>query len=457
MSARDFLPLLTDSRTIVRTLRQKYGTPDPSRELPYAAGEPARMAAGVHPDRFQVRVARVIEETPDARTLVLAPVDAPLPPYLPGQYVNVLVEVEGVKTSRPMSIASVPNGGDELSLTIKRMPGGFVSHHLTEVVQPGDLLSISGPEGDFHHSPVRDGDDLVFIAGGSGVTPFMGMTEYLLTTRPDARIQLIYGSRGPEGIIFEDRLRRLAAQHERLEVVFVVDKTAPGWEGEVGLIDEALLRRSLDLSAAGKTYFVCGPPAMQRAIKVHLEALGVVESRIRVEAAGPAEDLMSLPGWPDALSPEQRFTLSIEGTDEKIEARAGEPLLNVLERAGHSVPALCRSGCCGSCRTRVVSGEVITPVEPRVRASDRSAGFIHACVGHATGDVTLRVSSARARLTPDEPPLWTPPVEVPVPAPVPQQQPLVDLGSQQAGLPWLRILLASVGLAFFIYLVASLT
>jgi ferredoxin-NADP reductase len=439
MSARDFLPLLADSRTIVRTLRQKYGTPDPSRELPYAAGDPTRAAAGVHPHHFQARVARVVDETPDVRTLVLIPEAGPLPPYLPGQYVNVFVEVNGVKTSRPMSITSAPNGGDELALTVKRMPDGFVSQHLTEAVQPGDVLTISGPEGDFHHSPVRDGDDLVFIAGGSGVTPFMGMTEHLLATRPDARIQLFYGSQDPAAIIYEERLRRLSAQHERLEVVFVVDEAAPGWEGEVGLIDEALLSRSLR-GAASETYFVCGPPAMQRAVKRHLEALGVVERRIRVEATGPAEDPTRLPGWPEALSPDQHVTLRIEGTDEQIEARTGEPLLNALERAGHAIPALCRSGCCGSCRTRVVSGDVVTPDAPGVRASDRSAGFVHACVGHATSDVTLRVSSARAKLTPDEPPPLSP---------------VLEQLTEDAGLPWLKIVLAVGALAFLIYLVAS--
>ena len=91
MSARDYLHLLTDSPTVVATLRRKFGTPDPALELPYSAGEPARAVARVHPARIAVRVVRLVDETPSTRTLVLAAVDGPLPLYLPGQYANVFV------------------------------------------------------------------------------------------------------------------------------------------------------------------------------------------------------------------------------------------------------------------------------------------------------------------------------------------------------------------------------
>jgi len=457
VSARDYLPLLLDSPAIVRTLRQKYGTPDPALKLPYRPGEAARAAAGVHPDRIEVRVVRTRAETADTRTLVLSPVSGALPPWLPGQYVNVFVEAEGVLTSRPMSIASAP-GLNELALTVKRMPGLFVSRHLVDVVQIGDTLSISGPAGDFHHAPVRDGDDLVFIAGGSGITPFIGMIEHLLATRPAARILLLYGSRAPGQIIFERRLRELATQHARFDVIFAVDAATPDWEGEAGPIDAGTLRRQLGEDAASKAFFVCGPPAMQRAMRRHLEALGIPARRIRVEAAGPTDDPTRLPGWPEALDPDHRFELRIAGTSELIEARAGETLLNALERAGHSVPSLCRSGHCGSCRTRLVSGEVATPAAPGIRASDRAAGFIHACVGHPTSDLIVRVSSARARLaasTEPRPAAATTPAPAALPVVVPAL-PVVETAPQhESGPPWLKILLAAGGLAFFIYLVAT--
>lgn len=456
MPARDYFPLLADGSTIVRTLRQKYGAPDPGLVSPYTPGEPLRLVAGVHPARLEVVVARTRDEGPGVRTLVLAPASGDLPPFLPGQYVNVFVEVAGVQTSRPMSISSLPRQDQELELTVKRMPGGFVSAYLVEQVQVGDRLTISGPEGDFHHAPVRDGDDLVFIAGGSGITPFVAMAEQLLSARPEARILLLYGSRDPSQVIFGQRLRQLADQHPRLELVLTVEQADDSWDGEQGALDGALLRRHLgSRELARQTAFVCGPPAMQAAVVSDLVALGLSRARIRVEASGPAPDLAQLPGWPAALAPKQAFELRLEGTDQVVEASAGEPLLNALERAGHQVPALCRSGSCGSCRTRLVSGQVAGP-DTGLRLSDHAAGYIHACVCHPTSDLTVRVATARrsssgAAATPAAP-------EQPAPVAAEAIRPPPQATeAPAAGRSRLKIALAMGGLGVLVVLVALLS
>lgn len=445
MSARDYLPLLTDSKTIIRTLRQAFGSPRSPTKSPYQRGLTARASEAVHPSRLGVKVVGVRQETASTRTLVLAPAQGRLPPFLPGQYVNVSVEVQGVRTSRPMSISSAPGSREELELTVKRLEHGFVSKYLVDRVQVGDLLTISGAEGDFHYSPVRDGEHLVMIAAGSGITPFMGMIEHLLVQRPRVRMQLLYASRDEHEIVFKERLQRLAAGHEQLSVVFVVSVPSASWSGERGRIDRGLLQRHLGRIERYTSYFICGPSGMQRGVLGDLESMGVDRGRVRVETYGSVDDITRLS--------EEVFSLRIEGSDEVIRAPAAEPLLNTLERAGHSVPALCRSGTCGCCRTKLVDGEVKRPPEPGLRRSDQEAGFIHACISHPASDLVLRVNQSTNTST-DQ----VHERAIVADGPGSEAPNLPDLPEPVAGQgrrPWLKSALALGGLGLFLYLVVS--
>ncbi len=386
MNLLSYLPLLKDQRIMRGTLARRSGAP---REREYARGETELAVRRYHPPSLAVRVAAAREETPRARTLSLAALEGELPPYLPGQYVNLFVTIGGLRTSRPMSLSSSPTRTSLLEVTVQAMAGGLVSRHLVERVQVGDPLTISSPAGDFHHHPVRDRDDLVFLAGGSGITPFMGMAEYLLDRRPLVRVTLICGWRRSSEIIFARRLAALAASSSRLRVVHVLSEPEAGWSGEVGLLDEGLLRRVLGPPRGEQTYFVCGPRAMNELVVSALRELGVPRAAIRVEAPAPPDDIAQAEGWPAGLSPEARFSVRLPYRERVVEARAGEPLMSALERAGLVLPALCRAGTCASCRTRLALGEVFTAPGVVRRPSDLASGHIHPCVSYALSDLVL--------------------------------------------------------------------
>jgi ferredoxin-NADP reductase/ferredoxin len=421
MSAKNYLPLLLDSKTILRTLKQVYGSPDLPETMPYQMGQAYGVADQYHPSRFKTDVVQIRNETESSRTIVLEPQGIPLPPWSPGQYVNLFVEVEGVKTSRPMSISCV--NGQRMELTIKRKENGFVSGHLVDTVREGDELTISGPEGDFHYMPVRDGSDLFLIAAGSGITPFMGMIEHIIQHYPHSKVTLLYGSRSDSEIIFHDRLEKLAARTHRLELRFTVSRPGPHWMGQRGRINKEMI---YDLVGQGllsdraparkvplpdrtparkgplddRTFFVCGPKEMQRDVVRALREIGVKAGQIRVEASGPDESITQMPGWPAHIQPDCSFEIHLDGDQHPIPAQAQEPLMNALEREGITLPALCRSGTCGSCRTKLIDGEVVWPPDHPRRPSDESSGFIHPCVCHPVSDLSLRVirDNASARL-----------------------------------------------------------
>jgi ferredoxin len=121
-----------------------------------------------------------------------------------------------------------------------------------------------------------------------------------------------------------------------------------------------------------------------------LRQLGVPDHKIRRELYGPPADVTKEPGWPEDLAQDTLFDVDVLGVGT-IQAPAGEPLLNTLERFGFIVPVVCRSGACSACRIRLLSGRVSQPAHTGLRESDRQHGYIHACVSYPLEDLQIRL------------------------------------------------------------------
>lgn len=351
--------------------------------------EPMRRALlALHPDRVKLVVDEIIEETPSTRTLRVRAAEGSLPWFRAGQYVNLLVEVEGVLTSRPYSISSPP-GRDYWDLTVRRVEGGFVSPYLLDRVKVGDILESTGPAGSFYPQPVVDGKEVVLLAGGSGITPFMSMLREAAEKGTPFRFQLLYGSRVPEDVIFKDELEELQEKIPGFRFDLVVSEPPPDYRGRCGLLDRETISELVG-DVKGKTFLLCGPPAMYLLCEEALRGLGVPGRRIRREAYGPPADITTEPGWP-GVDPHARFQVLEERTGKKFTARAGEPLMNSLEREGVVLPSICRAGECTVCRTRLLSGRVFMPSRARRRWIDERIGFIHPCVSYPLEDLVIRI------------------------------------------------------------------
>lgn len=356
-----------------------------------AKGQPAAYLERLHPSRLDLRVGRIITETPTSSTLRMVPAEGVLPPFQAGQYVALHVEVDGVRTSRPFSIASAPNQTGYYDLTVKRVPGGLVSNHLLDTVREGDRFTSSGPDGCFVYNPLLHGERLVFLAGGSGITPFMSMIREMDDRGLPRRITLIYGNRSEDDIIFHAELSALAARNRRFVYVPVVETPGPDYAGERGLMDADLVAAAAgDLKAA--MVYLCGPPGMYAFCLAELERLEVPRRRVRQEMFGAPIRISQSPGWPPDIREEDRFTVSIAG-GPAIAARAGTPLLTTLEQAGLAPPSRCRSGHCSLCRTRILKGRVFQPAGVPVRRSDREHGYVHCCMSYPLEDLEILVEA----------------------------------------------------------------
>lgn len=386
----EILHWLQDIREHLRVSQRRNALRQPGQGIDYTAEKDTvqRIVSRLHPKRMRLRVMEIIEETPTTKTFRLERTDGPLPPFRPGQYVNLFVDVDGVLTSRPYSISSLP-GADFLDLTVRDKPGGFVAPYLLNEVQVGDELETTGPAGSFYYEPLIDGRDLVFLAGGSGITPFMSILRDAVQHERSLNIHLLYGSRLPEDVIFHEELTELSTQQANLHYSLVISEPPPDYEGLSGFLRPDIILEQVG-DPSGKTFYICGPNLMYDFCLAALTEMGVPRYRMKRELYGPPDDVTQEPGWPQDLAADVVFTVEVEG-QETIQASAGEPLLNSLERYGIVVPAVCRAGECSACRTQLLAGQVFQPAHTALRESDRAHGYIHACVSYPLQDLRIRV------------------------------------------------------------------
>jgi ferredoxin-NADP reductase/ferredoxin len=361
-------------------------------ELDIATDAVPRLVSRLHPARSRARIAEIIDETPSTSTLRLVPVGEPFPPFRAGQYVNIFVNVDGVETSRPYSISSPPSR-PYYDITVRQTAGGFVSHFCCGQAVVGTELDVSGPAGSFHREPLIDSDDLVFLAGGSGVTPFMSMIRESADLKSDVRMHLVYGSRSPDDVIFFDELADLACCEDNLKVDIIISEPPEDYAGRCGLLDTPAILSSIG-GVEGKTFFLCGPAAMYPVCLGALTELGVPARRIKTELSGPPPDIARVGGWPSTVSVDDEVKVTVEGPGDgkaDLPARCGQPLLNSLERGGVVVDNLCRSGECGACRTKLVAGSIFMPASFAMRRADVGFGYVHPCMSYPVSDITIRV------------------------------------------------------------------
>lgn len=344
-------------------------------------GSPTRQPAPAAPPSFvPATVLAVIDETDSIRTFRFA-----RPPgfdFQPGQFLMVRVEAGGQTNARCYSISSAPGVAGYLEVSVRRQ--GLVSGALHDTVRPGGTLFIHRPLGRFT-GPGDPASHAVLLAGGIGITPLISMLRHAVTTQPHQKVTLLYSVRTPRDAAFRDELEWLARRHPQVRVVMTVSgEPAPGLRQ--GRIDAALIGDTVPEPTAAR-YFLCGPLPMIDALREILTGLGVPRDHIRYEAF---EAAVAVAAGTDrvAEAPASPARLRLSESGLEIEVRASETLLEAAERAGARLPSLCRAGICGTCRTRVASGDVRCTAEA-LTTEDRDHGYVLPCVAWAAGECVL--------------------------------------------------------------------
>ncbi len=197
-------------------------------------GRAAQIMNLLHPKTLHLRVAEIREETPSTKIFRLVSENFYLPPFQAGQYINLLVEVGQVRTSRPYSISSPPNQVGYYEIAVRRAEDGFVSNFLLDELQVGDRMESTSASGNFYYNPLVHGKDLVFLAGGSGITPFMSMIRETTDRGLERKIHLIYGSQRPEDVVYGEELKDRAERHGNFKMDIVISDPSRGLSGTDG-------------------------------------------------------------------------------------------------------------------------------------------------------------------------------------------------------------------------------
>jgi ferredoxin-NADP reductase len=232
-------------------------------------------------------VTAITVETPTVRSFTLALPG--WPGHRAGQHVDLrLTAADGYSVERSYSIASEPEGADEIDVTVERIPDGEVSAFLHDTVVVGDRLEVRGPIGGYFVWDTSLDGPLFLIGGGSGVVPLMAMVRHRARAGSTSPARLLVSSRGPDEIIYREELDRLTAQGAGFAVVHTLTREQPpGWTGYARRIDEQMLAEVIaPLGASARTY-LCGPTALVENAANALVRLGLPADRVRTERFGP--------------------------------------------------------------------------------------------------------------------------------------------------------------------------
>lgn len=355
-----------------------------------------RMAAALHPSVQHVKIAQVIDRGPRFRSFVLEADEdrgtEGLAWFDAGQYLSVEVPLPEGAVTRPFSICSSPldakNG--QYQLTLERVPGGRVSDFVWDTWVEGTKLDVSMPCGEFTYEPIRDARQVVALVGGSSITPIYSLAKAVAEgTEHIESLTILYGTNTWDEAVLEAELQELAVSCDAVTLVNVLaDEERDGCEH--GFITLDLVRKHAP--EGDVSYFICGPQAMRLAIDAWIDDLGVRRKFIRREVFGEYRDPEKDPGYPAPAATEFKLTVRVCGEEHELTCNAHDTLLNWMERQGIHAPARCRSGECGWCHSRLVSGDVYVPERTDGRReADKKYGYVHPCATFPLSDVVLEV------------------------------------------------------------------
>lgn len=306
----------------------------------------------------RAKIIAVRRQTPRSVTLTLEPNRA-FAGFRAGQHINLTVDIDGRRRTRPYSPASA-EGAPYIELTIGRHDGGLVSNYLYKHAHPGMVVGLDSVGGDFVLPAVRP-RRILFVSGGSGITPVMSMLRTLRAEGSDREVAFIHYARSAEEACYRDELD---AMHT-VRVLHGYTRATDGADlgGRFG--PEHLAAAMPDPDAV----FVCGPPALVDAVRKHCAGVSFesfVPPTLVAEASGGSVTFADS---------------GVQVTDD------GRPLLEQAEAAGLTPESGCRMGICHSCTRRKTRGAVRNLITGAMSSAEQED--VQICVSVPAGDVDI--------------------------------------------------------------------
>jgi ring-1,2-phenylacetyl-CoA epoxidase subunit PaaE len=339
---------------------------------------------------FHLTVKEIVEETPDTKTISFwQPIHQSVS-YKAGQFITVIIEINGKKERRSYSMSSSPREGS-LAITIKKVKHGLVSNYLCDTLKVGDAVEVMEPMGHFVLMPDPEKTrNIVLFGGGSGITPLMSILKTVLPAELKSKVFLVYGSRSEEEIIFKKELDRLEHTYSgRLKVIHVLTKPSYTWAGYKTRINQAstviFLKQDIGLPISESEYYLCGPEGMMEQVSNALNLFNVPTENIHKEHFGEAVYKAEAENEEDDGSlKEQQVIIKYEGKSYEILVKPHETILEAALNKDIDLPYSCQAGMCTACMGKCVAGTINMDEEDGLTDNEIKQGYILTCVAHPT-------------------------------------------------------------------------
>jgi len=328
----------------------------------------------------------------------------PLPTFLPGQFLTFRLDIPTAPGSiqqviRCYSLSDAPRA-DYYRISIKRAPApshdvrqGLSSQYFHDHVNVGSILQVRAPCGHFHSD--NSENPIVLIGGGIGITPLLSMLNQCSQQQPSREIWLFYGLRDGREMVMKSHLDGLTASNPNFHLLICMSNPLPENEDSrdyqhLGRVDIELLRAQL--SDKPYHFYICGPTSMLESLVPALEDWGIDDTHIHFEAFGPAsiKRRHTKTTVNEAQDPATNASIVVNFAQSGQQFQWQPSTCNLLEFAeanGVSVNASCRAGSCGSCQTKLITGEVEYPQPPDY---DPEPGSCLLCVSRPKTSITLQ-------------------------------------------------------------------
>lgn len=341
---------------------------------------------------FTIKIIKIEKETNGSITLCFKQPALRKIKYKAGQYITLIVRINGRKYARPYSFSSAPSVDATLDVTVKRIPNGVVSNFVNTELKVGDVVEVLEPMGDFTYENIKPKQTIFLWGVGSGITPLFSIIKEVLYNLPDTFIHLIYGNKNQDSTIFRNQLNLLKQEYPTVfsmtNFYSQLDHVIESNSIHKGRISSEFVTHlvSQHKNVKESVHYICGPKGLKDTIQKSLIDLEVPSSSIFVEEFELVIDPNELEDVEDS-----KVTVFFQGEQSDFFVPKGKSILDVALDNDIEIPYSCQTGNCSSCKGKLKEGQLKMIGLTKEREDLAQDEFLLCCSYPLTNSISIEV------------------------------------------------------------------